>query len=127
MESQSSHNSYVAAYTVKKLIETCDMIVYWNKKVNSADDYLHTPEGMEKMAATCMMIESIGEGVKKLDKFLPGFLAEYAPEVPWRSIKGLRDHIAHGYFNLDSEVIFDVARNEIPDLKMIFDRLLKLI
>ena len=64
-----------------------------------------------------MMIEAIGEGVKKIDKLAPGFLAEQSPNTQWRQIMGLRDHIAHGYFNLDADIIFDVAKNEIPDLK----------
>ena len=48
------------------------------------------------------------------------FLNDNAPDVLWRSIKGLRDHIAHCYFNLDSEIIFDVARNEVPGLRTTF-------
>ncbi len=67
-----------------------------------------------------MLIESIGEGVKKIDRLLPDFLTRIEPDIPWRSIKGLRDHIAHGYFNIDADVVFDVAINEIPRLKGIF-------
>jgi uncharacterized protein with HEPN domain len=72
---------------------------------------------MQKMAATCMLIESIGEGLKKIDRTIPDFLQNNAPDVPWHEIKGLRDHIAHGYFNLDADIIFDVAINEIPTLR----------
>ena len=36
----------------------------------------------------------------------------------------LRNHIAHGYFNLDAEIIYDVAVNEIPGLKAEFIRIL---
>ncbi len=43
--------------------------------------------------------------------------------MPWREIKGLRDHIAHGYFDLDASIIFDVVVNEIPSLKPAFERL----
>ena len=71
------------------------------------------------MAATCMLIESIGEGIKKIDRLAPEYLKSQAPETPWKEIKGLRDHIAHGYFNLDADIIFDVAMNEIPQLRPI--------
>lgn len=71
-----------------------------------------------------MLIESIGEGVKKIDKKLPEFLLKKAPEIPWRNIAGLRDHIAHGYFNLDADIIFDVAINEIPTLKETLEKLI---
>lgn len=32
-------------------------------------------------------------------------------------VMGLRDHIAHGYFNLDAEIIYDVVTNEVPVVK----------
>ena len=64
-----------------------------------------------------MLIEAIGEGVKKIDKMAPGFLDEKSPATQWKQIMGLRDHIAHGYFNLDADIIFDVVKNEIPVLK----------
>lgn len=69
------------------------------------------------MAASCMMIESIGEGVKKIERIAPGLLSSISPSTQWKQIMGLRDHIAHGYFNLDAEIIFDVAKIEIPALK----------
>ena len=67
-----------------------------------------------------MIIESIGEGVKRLDKVAPNLLAESAPDVPWKSVKGLRDHIAHGYFDIDGDIIFDVVSNKIAPLKLAF-------
>lgn len=110
-----------------QLIAACDMVVEWNKDILSANVYLESPAVMEKMAASCMLIESIGEGVKKLDRLFPGFLGNNAPEVPWRSIKGLRDHIAHGYFNIDADIVFDVAKNELPWLSTTFARLRALL
>lgn len=82
---------------------------------------------MQITAASCMLIESIGEGVKKIDRHLPGFLQTNAPEVPWKDIKGLRDYIAHGYFNLDADIIFDVAVNEISELNKSIQQLAKLL
>ena len=61
-----------------------------------------------------MLIESIGEGVKKIDRLIPGVLYDKFPNIQWKEIMGLRDHIAHGYFNLDADIIFDVVKTEIP-------------
>jgi uncharacterized protein with HEPN domain len=41
--------------------------------------------------------------------------AQY-PVIEWRKIAGLRDVIAHGYFNLDLQIIWDVVKNKLPDL-----------
>lgn len=116
MESQSLPTNLIK-HIIKQMIESCNLIMTWNECINEADGYLISPIGMEKMAASCMLIEAIGEGVKKIDKIAPGFLAGKSPETPWKQIAGLRDHIAHGYFNLDADVIFDVVKGEIPLLK----------
>ena len=116
MELQSSQNNLIS-HILGQMIESCNLIMTWNENIKNADDYPASTEGMEKMAASCMLIEAIGEGVKKIDKIHPGFLAERSPEIQWKQIMGLRDHIAHGYFNLDADIIFDVVKNEIPVLK----------
>jgi uncharacterized protein with HEPN domain len=117
MEYTFAEKQRLVNHTLSQLVNACEMIIAWNDSVNQVNDYLTSPEGMQKMAATCMLIESIGEGLKKIDRTIPDFLQSKAPDVPWRDIKGLRDHIAHGYFNLDADVIFDVAKHEIPSLK----------
>lgn len=99
------------------MIEACDLIASWNESVKTSDDYLTSTEGMQKMAASCMLIESIGEGVKKIDRLAHGLLYEKFPNTQWKEIMGLRDHIAHGYFNLDADIIFDVVKTEITPLQ----------
>lgn len=61
----------------------------------------------------CFNLLQIGELAKHLsDDFLLSFY-----QVPWKQIKGLRDHVAHGYGTLDLELIYNTARSEIPELK----------
>jgi uncharacterized protein with HEPN domain len=117
MEYTYAEKIKLVSHMLTQLIKACDMIIVWNKSVSQVDDYLTSPEGVQKMAASCMLIESIGEGLKKIDRILPDFLQNSAPDVPWHEIIGLRNHIAHGYFNLDADIIFDVSLNEIPSLK----------
>jgi uncharacterized protein with HEPN domain len=38
------------------------------------------------------------------------------PEIEWTSVARMRDRIAHGYFDIDYDVIWDTARNKIPAL-----------
>ena len=117
MESQYLHNVPLITHILSQMIEACELITSWNEKVTSSDDYLASPEGVQKMAASCMLIESIGEGVKKIDRLTNGLLYDKFPNTQWKEIMGLRDHIAHGYFNIDADIIFDVAKTEIPSLK----------
>ncbi len=111
------HNIPLINHIISQMIESCRLISLWNIDVNNINDYLISPEGIQVMAASCMLIESIGEGVKKIDRLTQGLLYENFPDTPWKEIMGLRDHIAHGYFDLDAEIILDVVKNEIPPLQ----------
>lgn len=118
MEFVSLHDKEIATHILSKMLDACNMIIEWNAQTHSADDYLLSSDGMQKLAATSMLIESIGEGAKKIDRLSSNFLSDNAPGIPWLSVKGIRDHIAHGYFNIDADIVFDVAVNEIPHLRL---------
>lgn len=88
----------------------------WNNNVQSSDDYYCSPEGMKDLAASCMLIEAIGESVKQIDKITEGNLLAKRPEIPWKDVIGIRNHIAHGYFDIDGDMVFDVVKNDLDSL-----------
>lgn len=88
----------------------------WNAGLKSADDYLLSPEGMKNLAASCMLVEAIGEVYKKIDVMTDGALLPLFPSVPWKAVKGIRDHIAHGYFEIDADVIYETVKNDLGPL-----------
>ncbi|MFO1432703.1 MAG: DUF86 domain-containing protein [Candidatus Competibacteraceae bacterium] len=57
----------------------------------------------------------IGEAAPKLLKEYDAFLAQH-PEVPWRSMKSMRNRTAHGYFAIDLEVVWDTVQLAWPEL-----------
>ena len=71
---------------------------------------------MKNLAASCMLIEAIGEGVKQVDKMTGNLLLATRPDIPWQDIIGMRNHIAHGYFDIDGEIVFDVVKNHLESL-----------
>ena len=89
----------------------------WNKDVLSSDDYYRSPEGMKNLAASCMLIEAIGGSVKQIDKITEGHLFIQRPEIPWKDVIGIRNHIAHGYFDIDGDMVFDVIKNDLDALQ----------
>lgn len=62
--------------------------------------------------AVLLNLHVIGEAVKNL----PGELCERYPDVAWREITGLRDFIAHAYFALESDIIWDAVERDVPAL-----------
>ncbi len=58
-------------------------------------------------------LEIIGEAAKKVPD---SFRAEH-PDIAWRAMAGMRDRLIHDYFGVDYEIVWDVVRNHIPDLR----------
>jgi uncharacterized protein with HEPN domain len=72
-----------------------------------------------------MMLIAIGESCKNLDKISgQTFLTRY-PEIDWKGIKGIRDVISHHYFDINAEIIYLVCRKNIPELRKVFEKMLK--
>ena len=71
---------------------------------------------MKTLAASCMLIEAIGEGFRKIDERTAKQLLPYRPEIPWRDVVGMRNHIAHGYFDINTDLIFDIIQNDLAPL-----------
>ena len=76
-----------------------------------------SPEGKEKLDAACMVIEAIGESFKQLDKVTNNELLPLYPSIEWREVKGVRDVIAHHYFDIDANEIFTIINNDLETLK----------
>ncbi|MEW6074245.1 MAG: DUF86 domain-containing protein [Planctomycetota bacterium] len=64
-------------------------------------------------------LEILGEAVK----MVPESLRRRAPEIEWRKISGLRDLLAHAYFEVDLDIAWDVVRNKLPTLARAVKRL----
>ncbi len=65
-------------------------------------------------------LEIIGEAVKNL----PDDIKKDYPEVEWRKIAGLRDILIHAYFGVDLEIIWDIVKNKVPELKEMVRKIL---
>ena len=80
---------------------------------------LTSPEGAKTLAADCMLIEAIGEGFKRIDERTQGQLLTARPEI------GMRDHIAHGYFDINNNMVWDVVKNDLTPLRDAVDYFLE--
>ncbi|MCA1784317.1 MAG: DUF86 domain-containing protein [Dermatophilaceae bacterium] len=61
----------------------------------------------------------IGEAVKSLD----ADLTSTEPEIPWRQIARMRDHLAHRYFMTEVQVIQDTVDHDLGPLQEAVDRM----
>ncbi len=65
--------------------------------------------------AVIMNLVIIGEAAAKLMQDHPGFTQSH-PDVPWQSMRGMRNRIAHGYFDTDLEIVWETVLSALPDL-----------
>ena len=98
---------------IEKAIE---QLQEWNSNIHSANDYYLSPGGMQTLAVSCMLIEAIGEGVNKIHRITEKQLLSKRDDIPWEDIIGLRNHIAHGYFDIDGDIVFSVVKEDLLSL-----------
>lgn len=55
----------------------------------------------------------IGEAAARMVESVPTFVAAH-PEIPWASMRGMRNRIAHGYFEVDLKVVWDTVCRALP-------------
>ena len=72
-------------------------------------------------AALERFLEIVGEGVKRL----PLELRARHPSVPWKEIAGTRDHLSHGYDDVDYQVLWDAVNKDLPLLLATIEKMLK--
>lgn len=65
--------------------------------------------------AVVMSLVVIGEAATKVMESHPEY-ARAHPAVPWRSMRGMRNRIAHGYFDINLDVVWDTVQLALPDL-----------
>jgi len=76
-------------------------------------------DGLVFDAVRLRLIE-IGEAVKRLS---PEVL-ESEPDLPWEEIDGMRDRLAHRYFDTSHAIVQATIDNDIPELDLAVRRLL---
>jgi uncharacterized protein with HEPN domain len=69
-------------------------------------------DGLIFDAVRVRLIE-IGEAVKQITPEL----LETEPDVPWQSVAGMRDHLAHHYFDTSHAILQRTIDEDIPILK----------
>lgn len=116
MEFTSSNKKQRVLGIFEQIQTAIGQLKEWNADIKQADDYYLSPDGMQKLAASCMLIEAIGEGIHQIDDITEGKMFPERPEIPWEDVIGIRNHIAHGYFDIDGEVVYGVIKQDLDPL-----------
>ncbi len=97
-------------HCLESIIEATDRIIEYTSGIKSADDFNNDYRNFD---ATMMNFVVIGEMV---DKLSDAFKKKHS-EIEWIKIKGFRNLVAHDYFGIDAEEVWQIIKNKIPALK----------
>jgi len=73
-------------------------------------------EDRKTQDAVIRNFEILGEAARNVESAAPEFAAAHA-EVPWGDAYRLRNQVAHGYFSVDLNVVWQTIRRDLPGLK----------
>lgn len=65
-------------------------------------------------------LQIIGEAARAL----PQETRDYAPDIPWSNIIGMRNILVHHYFEIDLDILWDAVKVDIPNLEPKIESLL---
>lgn len=97
---------------------------YLEHMQKAATDALIFVEGLNKQSflddkciqqAVIMSLIIIGEAATKIMDKYPEFVHTHS-EIPWRNMRGMRNRIAHGYFDINLDVVWDTVQIALPEL-----------
>lgn len=103
---------------LESIIEAIDRIIEYTSGFDSADDFNNDYRNFD---ATMMNFVVIGEMVDKLS----GDFKDNHDNIEWLKVKGFRNIVAHDYFGIDAEEVWQIIKNKIPKLKTSIETLLK--
>lgn len=84
-------------------------------------DYSAFISDRKTYSATLRELEIIGEACGRVSDAV----RNSHPEVEWRTIKDFRNVLAHEYFGVNAEIVWDVVVNKLPGLRTLLEGVLR--
>lgn len=103
-----SHKDFAC---VVSILDSIEKILGYTDRFNNADEFF---EDTKSFDATMMNFIVIGEMAEKLSEEIK---AETEDKVDWRRVMGFRNIIAHNYFGIDAEEVWQIIQNRLIRLK----------
>jgi uncharacterized protein with HEPN domain len=93
---------------LRDIAQSCEKIMRYAKGLTQTD-LLRDDRTYD---AVVRNLELIGEAAKNLSDETK----HQMPQIEWRKIAGLRDILAHAYFGVDNDILWDILQNKVAEL-----------
>ncbi|RUM58228.1 MAG: antitoxin [Persephonella sp.] len=118
------YNKDIVIDILNQIKQSIDLIIERASTIKTADGFVNSKEGLEKLDAICMRLLTIGESLKQIDKITNKTLLKMYPEIEWDKAKRIRDIIAHHYFDIDEEIVFLICKEKLPEMQKVINKML---
>ena len=105
------------ADSLQDILEAIEAI----ERFTASVDFVNFSQNEEKTFAVEKALEIVGEAVKNV----PDSVKSIYQEVPWKTIAGMRDKLAHQYWRTDIEVVWKTVKEDVPQLKVAIVKILE--
>lgn len=95
---------------LETIIESIDKIEEYSNEFDDAEEFYHDSKSFD---ATMMQFVVIGETISRLGEDFK----KTQNQIPWQKIKDFRNIVAHDYFGIDPEEIWDIVNEKLLPLK----------
>lgn len=97
---------------VSHMLEASTLAQSYVEGINKTD-FLHDKKTQQAVILNIMVI---GEAATKLADEYPEFISKF-PQVQWKSMRGMRNRLAHGYFDINLDVVWETVKQALPELE----------
>jgi uncharacterized protein with HEPN domain len=100
------------------ILESIKLVRERFEVIEKSDDFLDSHDGMMRLDAIAMRLQSIGEAVKNIDKRDRDLLLKVANKTYWSKIIKTREILTHHYIDIDAETIFNICTEKLDQLEI---------
>lgn len=94
---------------IQHMIDAISQIEKYTKDM----DYDDFKKDELRQDAVIRKMEILGEAAKRVSEDTKN---KY-PEIPWQDAASMRDKLIHGYFGVDTQIVWTTVRNDISQLE----------
>jgi uncharacterized protein with HEPN domain len=104
------------------LIRLRHMLDFAQKAVQFTKGYSRSDFDNNEMLSLAVihLIEMLGEASRSISEEY----REKYPEIPWDLIAGTRNRLAHGYIDVDLDIIWTIVKKDLPSLIRTLEKLI---
>lgn len=118
------HNKEVIRSKFESVLEHIICIKDYTKAIKNSDTYVTTKQGKLIFDATMMRLQALGETLKQIENKAPELL-EKNKKVDWIKIIRLRDIISHHYEKLQTEIVYEICNQFVPQMEKTVKKIIK--